>query len=188
MSGEYITVAKVTKTQGRIGEVFTALFTDFPERFAERKVLHALAANGERKELKVEDHWPHKDGMVFKFAGVDSMNDAEALLGSELQVPAAERTELEAGAAYISDLVGCAVFDGQREVGRVKEVAFGAGEAPTLVIGEGQREHLVPFAESFLRKVDVAGKRIEMELPEGLLEVDAPLTEEEKKQQGDIGG
>ena len=71
----------------------------------------ALAKNESRRELKIDDAWPHKSYVVLKFAGVDSISDAEPLVGSELQVPRGERAALEAGAAYVSDLIGCAVFD-----------------------------------------------------------------------------
>ena len=68
-----------------------------------------------RRELKIEELWPHKGFLVLKFEGVDSISDAETLIGCELQVPVAERSKLEPGWAYVSDLVGCAVFDGDRE-------------------------------------------------------------------------
>jgi 16S rRNA processing protein RimM len=123
--------------------------------------------------------------MVLKFEGVESISEAEALIGSELQVPEDERAALEAGSAYVSDLIGAAVWDGDREVGVVKDVRFGAGEAPLLVVGgRGTRtEHEIPFAEAYLQMVDVAQKIIRMVLPEGMLEVNAPLTEEEKRAQ-----
>lgn len=183
MAGEFITVARVAKTQGRHGEVAADLYTDFPEKFAERTHLSGLAKDGSRKDFEVTDHWPHKGWMVFKFAGVDDMDAAEKLIGTELQIPAEQRAELESGAAYVSDLVGCAVFDGSRQVGKVKDVEFTSGSAPLLLVADGQREHMIPFAESFIRKLDVAAKKIEMELPEGLLELDAPLSQDEKKQQ-----
>lgn len=182
MEGEFVTLARVVKTQGRKGEVAAELHTDFPEKFAERKRLFALQKDGARRELKLEDHWPHKGGIVLKFEGVESINDAEALVGCELQIPKAERAELEAGAAYISDLVGVKVFDRGREVGSIRDVQFGSGEAPTLVV-QGTREFLVPYAEAFIRRLDVPGKRLEMELPEGLLELDAPLSAQEKRRQ-----
>jgi 16S rRNA processing protein RimM len=182
-SEDFITVARVRKTQGRIGEVAADIFTDFPEKFAERKRLWAWLPDGSRRELKLEDHWPHKGQIVLKFAGVDSISDAEQLLGSELQIERAERAELEAGAIYISDLVGCVVMDGETEVGTVSGIDPSSGEAPNLVVKNGGREFLVPFAEAYLRKVDTAGKRVEMQLPEGLLELDAPLSKEEKQQQ-----
>jgi 16S rRNA processing protein RimM len=180
---EYITVARVAKTQGRHGEVAADLYTDFPEKFDERTNLSALAKDGSRRDLEVTDHWPHKGWMVFKFAGIDDIDAAEELIGIELQIPAAERAELEPGAAYVSDLVGCTVYDRGKPVGEVKDVEFTSGTAPILIVAEGKREHMVPFAETFLRRLDVAAKKIEMALPEGLLELDRPRSAGEKKQQ-----
>ena len=97
--------------QGRRGEVAAELHTSFPERFAERRELAGLAKDGSRRTLQVEEHWFHKGHVVLKFAGVDSISDAERLAGMELQIPAEQRAELDAGAAYTSDLVGCEVVD-----------------------------------------------------------------------------
>jgi 16S rRNA processing protein RimM len=184
---DFITIAKVTKTQGRHGEVAVELFTDFPERFEERRKLWALDERGSRRELQLEEFWPHKGQMVLKFAGIDSINDAELLLRAEIQIPREQRAELEPGAVYVSELLGCAVvaLEGgtEREVGKVADVDFSAGEAPLLVVKQGSKEYLIPFVESFLRKVDYAGRRIEMSLPEGMLELDAPLGKQEREQQ-----
>lgn len=172
----------MNRTQGRRGEVAAELHTDFPERFAQRTRLFALATDGSRRELHVESFWPHKGQIVLKFAGVEKISDAESLIGSELQVPANERASLEPGTAYVSDLVGCAVWNGELEIGKVSDVRFGAGEAPLLVV-EGAKEYEIPYAEAFLKNADLKKKEIRMLLPEGLLEVNAPLTEEEKRQQ-----
>jgi len=145
--------------------------------------LWALADDGSRRELNIEELWPHKSYMVLKFAGVDSISEAEALVGCELQVPGTERAELEPGWSYVSDLVGCAVFDGDREIGWVQDIQFGAGEAPLLVIKSGSKEYEVPYAEAYLTSTDLEHKKICMKLPEGMLEVNAPLTAEEKEQQ-----
>lgn len=177
----------MVKTQGRQGEVAADLSTDFPERFADRKQLYALAADGTRRILELESHWGHKGRVVLKVRGVDSINDAEALLGCEIQIPREARAELEPGSAYVSDLVGCAVTAAEagreREIGEIADVQFGAGEAPLLVIRSGKQERLVPFAAEFLENIDLERKRVAMKLPEGMLEVDAPLTDEEKREQ-----
>jgi 16S rRNA processing protein RimM len=175
--------------QGRRGEVLANLHTDFPERFEQRRQLWGLAPDGGRHELHLEEYWFHKGGVVLKFAGVDSINDAERLAKWEIQVPSDQRSELEPGSAYVNEIVGSDVWinDGQRFLGRVSDVQFGAGEAPLLVVKlpvcAVQNEVLVPFAEEFVEKFDVAGKRIDMQLPEGLLELDNPLSEEEKQRQ-----
>lgn len=175
--------------QGRRGEVLAELHTDFPERFDERRKLWGLAQDGSRHELQLEEHWFHKGAVVLKFAGYDSISDAERLAKWELQVPSEERAKLEEGAAYVSEIVGSDVWidEGRRFLGRVSEIQFGSGEAPLLVVKGPvcgiHQEVMVPFAEAFVKKFDVAGRRLDMELPKGLLELDAPLNADEKKQQ-----
>jgi 16S rRNA processing protein RimM len=182
VEGEFITIAKVVKTQGRRGEVAVQMFSDFPERFEDRRRVFALDEKNRRRELQIEDFWSHKDYMILKFGAVDSIGEAESLLKNEIQVPAAERTKLDEG-WYVSDLVGCVVFDQGREIGKVADVQFGAGEAPLLIVRDGRSEHMVPLAERYTKLVDTAGKRIDLLLPEGMLEVNAPLSPEEKEKQ-----
>jgi 16S rRNA processing protein RimM len=191
VSGEWITLAVVIKTQGRHGEVAVELHTDVPGRFRQEMRLWALAKDGQRREVMVEDLWPHKNFLVLKFQGVETINDAEPLVGAELQVPRIERAQLEPGWTYLSDLIGCTVFDGPHEIGEIEDVQFGAGEAPLLVVrdkdkgdkGKDKRSKLpyeIPFADAYLEELDTERKQVRMKLPEGLLEVNAPLAKEEK--------
>jgi 16S rRNA processing protein RimM len=167
------------------------LHTDVPDRFRQDMRLWALTKDGQRREVTVEDLWPHKSFLVLKFQGVETISDAEPLVGAELQLPRSERAQLEPGWTYLSDLIGCTVFDGQREIGEIEDVEFGAGEAPLLVVrskeqrgedGKGAKlPYEIPFAEAYLEKLDLEHKQVRMKLPEGLLEVNAPLAKEEKK-------
>ena len=159
------------------------MHTSFPERFVDRRELVGLAQDGSRRELKLEEHWFHKGHVILKFVGFDSITDAERLIGIELQILEDRRAQLEAGTAYISDLEGCSVTDQNGLIGTVAEVRLGAGEAPLLVIRRGEQEFLVPYAEAFLKNADLQSRRIEMELPEGLLELQAPLNEDERRRQ-----
>jgi 16S rRNA processing protein RimM len=188
MGDEYITVARVLKTQGRRGEVAVEVHSDVPGRFVEGMRLLALETHGERRPLKVEAAWPHKRHLVLKFEGIDSISAAEPLLRSELQVPRRERAQLEPGWNYVSDLERCAVFDGESEIGQVERVQFGAGEAPLLIVrGQAKQPYEIPFAEAYLDRIDLAKKQIRMRLPEGMLEINAPLSEEEKRERKKIG-
>src|SRR5882724_314463 len=199
---EFVTIARVAKTQGRHGEVAATLLTDFPELFETRKKLFALSGTGvakqnataelSRRKLDLDEHWFHKGMVVLKFAGVDSISDAEMLVGSEIQIPRSERAALGSDEFYVSDLIGCTVIDIGRVVGQVRDVQFGSGEAPLLVIEggvisggvvSGKKEYLVPFAAAYIEKIALEQKRLEMKLPEGLLELDAPLNQEEKQRQ-----
>jgi len=164
------------RPQGRHGEILADLLTDFPERFAERKRLYLLAPGSAVRPVELEDQWLHQGRIVLKFAGVDSISDAETLRGLEVAIPKAERAPLEADAVYISDLVGCVLVDSRTgaDVGKIAEVDREAGAAPLLVLDTPAGEVLVPFAKAFQPKIDLAGRRIEMQLPEGLLDLNAP--------------
>jgi len=183
--GEFITLARVVKTQGRIGEVAAEIHTDVPDRFMVGMKLSALAKSGDaRREVEIEDLWPHKSLLVMKFVGIDSINDAELLIGAELQVPGEQRAELEQGWNYISDLVGCTVIDAGREIGKIEDVQFGAGEAPLLIVTDKNgKKYDVPYAEAYLEKIDLKERQVRVKLPQGMLEVNAPLSQEEKSQQ-----
>jgi 16S rRNA processing protein RimM len=150
--------------------------------------LWALGKDGQRREVTVEDLWPHKSFLVLKFQGIETISDAEPLIGAELQLPRSERAELEPGWTYLSDLIGCTVFDGEREIGEIEDVEFGAGEAPLLVVRskeqrgneEKRRAKLpyeIPFAEAYLEKLDLERRQVRMKLPEGLLEVNEPKSD-----------
>jgi 16S rRNA processing protein RimM len=186
-SAEWITLAVVIKTQGRRGEVAVNLHTDIPDRIRPDMQLWALTKTGERHEVRVEEFWPHKSFLVLKFRGIETINDAEPLVGAELQLPRSERAALEPGWTYLSDLVGSTVFDGERQIGEIEDVQFGAGEAPLLIVRSNEQKpgaklpYEIPFAEAFLEKLDLERKQVRMKLPEGLLEVNEPLTKDESE-------
>jgi len=182
---QFVTIARIAKSQGRRGEVAADVLTDFPERFAERKRVF-LTGEQERQQFEIEDWWQHKDRIVFKFLNVNSIAEAEELVGREVQIPQSERVQLEQGAFYISDLVGCEVWDyaaEPRKIGSVESVEFGAGSAPLLNVAGEEQQHQIPFAAAYIKEIDTAAKRLNLQLPAGLLEINRPLTEEEKRLQ-----
>jgi 16S rRNA processing protein RimM len=183
---DFITIARIVKPQGRRGEVMAEILTDFPERFAAREQLVlANEAKAVRREVKLESSWLHKGRVVLKFRGVDSIEEAESLAGCEVQIPKSERVELEAGSFFVGDLVGCSLWDHSskppREIGAVESVAQGTGSAPLLNVRRGSEEIQIPFAQEYIVSVDTGAKRIDLKLPAGLLEINEPLTEEEKQ-------
>lgn len=176
-------VARIRRPQGRKGEVFADLLTDFPEKFAERRDLWLLADHaGSRVQatapvaVELKGHWLHKGGVVLHFAGIESISQAEELKGRIVAVPAAERASLGEGEAYISDLIGCAVVDlagGEPVVlGTIEDVDRTAGPTPLLVVrGRRAGEMLIPFAKSYLLGIDLQDRRVDMRLPRGLAEL-----------------
>jgi 16S rRNA processing protein RimM len=153
------------------GEVAAHLLTDFPERFDGLEELFAIDAAGARARLVIENSWLHGGRVILKFAGYDSPEAAQALVGRELAVPETDAVELEEGAFYDWQLIGCRVETiDNREVGRVAEVLH-TGAAPVLVVKDGRRENLIPLAASICVEIDTEAKLIRVDPPEGLLEL-----------------
>jgi 16S rRNA processing protein RimM len=185
-SSPYTVIAQIVRPQGRHGEVLADLLTDFPEKFSQRKQLWLSAQNtAAASEYTLEDFWFHKGRVVLKFAGVGSISDAEKLAGMLVQIPHGARSELEAGSFYVGDLIGSQVRDNSknRVLGTIEDVEQNAGAAPMLLVRQNGNEYDIPFAEEFIVRFDAAAKILEMKLPEALLDVNAPLSQEEKKQQ-----
>ena len=187
----WVLVARLIRPHGRRGELVAEILTDFPERFHERTRLFLIPPErvGSRpREVQLENFWFLRSRIVMKFQGVDSINDAEALRGFEVAIPAEERAPLEAGSVYVSELIGCRVVDlnrGGTEVGEVADVDRESSSTELLVVRRRDRpgeELLIPFVTEYLVRVDAASRKVEMRLPEGLLEINAPMTEEEKRE------
>jgi 16S rRNA processing protein RimM len=191
---QWVVLARILRPQGRKGEVLAELLTDFPERFASHPRVwiapqgfadSAIAAPELARQIEVASHWlpvgRNAGRIVLGFAGVESIEQAENLASEEVVVPVRERVPLEAGAAYISDLIGCSVYDRDSLVGVVEDVQFPTTpdgtrrleEAAALlaVISAEGDEVLVPFASAFVVEIDTAAKAIRMALPEGLVQV-----------------
>jgi 16S rRNA processing protein RimM len=176
-AAEWAWLAHIRHPQGRKGEVFAEILTDFPEKFEERKRLWLLAEGASAatpREVELVAHWLHKGGIVLHFAGVDSISAAERLKGLIVAIPRTERAALGEDEVYIADLVGCQLVDVAGAVvvvGEIEDVDRTAGPVALLVVQGAKGEVLVPFAKSYIRKIDLAGKRVEMALPEGLAEL-----------------
>ena len=182
-STEWVWLARIRRPQGRKGEVFAEILTDFPEKFADRRQLWLLHESGAAshhqiappQRAQLAHHWLHKGGVVLHFAGVDSISSAETLSGLIVAIPRELRAELPEGEVHIADLIGCALIDVTPEppslLGQIENVDRTAGPVPLLIVKGDRGEILVPFAQSFLRKLDIAAARIEMALPEGLADL-----------------
>ena len=118
--------------------------------------------------MEVERTWMHGDHLIFKFQGVDTISDAEKLAGAEVSIPFEQRATLSEDEVYQSDLVGCEVFDAAgRSLGVVSDFQE-TGGTPLLQVGN---DLLIPFAKEICTKVDLENKRITVNLPDGLLDL-----------------
>jgi len=189
----WIVLAHLLRPQGRKGELLAELLTDFPERFEDQRrvFLAAPGFNGRQAEARsaeVVRFWlpvgKNQGRVVLQFAGIETISAAETIAGLDVLVPPEERLPLEDESVYISELIGCTLYDGPKLVGVVEEVQFPMtadggrrldDAAPLLAVrSPDDDEILVPFAKVFLVDLDTEAKRIEMALPEGLIEINRP--------------
>lgn len=158
----WIAVALLGKTRGNRGEITALALSSKPERYQALKEVTLFGA-GERYE--VESAWFHDGTLILKFRGVDSISEAEKLVGAEVRVPESERVRLEPGEFFEADLLGCEVVERKtgESLGRVTGWQDGGGSGLLLVGGL-----MIPFARSICVEIDPAAKRIAVDLPEGL--------------------
>lgn len=170
MADSWVRAGRLLRTRGRKGELLAHIDSPEPGR-AERMQRVLLRRPGQEAVYEVERVWRHAGRPVFKFTGIDSISEAERWEGAEILVPEAERVKLEAGEYYQSDLIGCVVEDASGVIGKVADVEEGAGPLLLHVARPHGGELLIPFAASICRHIDVAAKRIRVDLPEGLAEL-----------------
>ena len=171
-SGDLIVVAHIVKVRGLRGEVVADLLTDFPDRFEGLTSIIAVAPDGVRRSLQIEEHWFHGERLVMKFAGFDRIEEAKELVGADLAVPADERIELPDNSFYDWELIGCRVETIAGEfVGEVRQI-MRTGRAELLsVVDPFSRDRLIPMVSEIVVEVDKEAKLIRIDPPEGLLEL-----------------
>ena len=192
---QFVTVARILRARGNKGEVSAELLTDFPERLKSLAQLFLADGKSEPRAIALKSFWVdrnHPSFGVFHFEGFSSINDAEKLRGHEIQISFEQRVALPAGKYFVSDLIGCAVFELPAIASAVSSSPCSLGEAPALLgivrdvyfPGESQpgtpllsvdtsaAELLIPLAEDICKEIDVVARRIEVQLPEGLRDED----------------
>jgi len=163
----WVTLARILKTQGRHGEVAAEILTDIPGRFTQLAEVSLLHPSGRRLDVSLAAHWPHKGLVILKLAGLDDISSAEAWIGAEVQIPRDQRAPAPPGTVFVTDLVGCTVTAGGRDLGPVTAGEEIAGAPALLHLGNT----LIPFVESYIVTLDLAGRRLDLSLPDGLLEI-----------------
>ncbi len=166
-----LAIARIVRTRGNRGEVLADILTDFPERFQRLKTVWLEFPDQHRESAVVEAAWPHKGRQVLKFAGIDSISDAERLRAAWVLVDRKDAVPLEQGEYYDHDLIGCRVVDAAGAVlGTVREILKTAGNA-VLVVDGPDGEVLIPAVGDFCRHISIPEKLIVVDLPEGLLDL-----------------
>ena len=163
-------LAALRRARGIRGELVAESFGSDPDRFTEglKVTLMPSLDFGRGRPVELERCWVHQGSLVLKFAGVDTRTDAEALQGWFVCIPEEQRPPLDEGQHYLSDLVGCEVVaPDDRRIG----VVTGWQDIGGPVVLEVGDDLLIPFVPQICVEVDVAGRKIRVELPEGLEEL-----------------
>lgn len=164
-----IPIASIIRTQGLQGGVRVRVEFDDDRLFIPgRDVI--LGLHGRVLETEIVDFRRQHGRWVAWLKSIESISDAEEWIGADISIWKSDLPEVEEGSYFSFDLEGCAVYwDGQK-VGSVKRL-LDYGATSILEVDRNGREILIPFVKAFLKEVDTAGKRIEVELPEGLIDV-----------------
>ena len=170
-SPDLLLVGRIARAHGNKGQVIVNPETDFPqERFAEGTVM-VVELSGRTSERRITSVRFHQGRPIVGLDGVETMNDAEALAGAELKMPASALPPLPPGTYYRHDLIGCEVKDtAGRAIGRVSGVE-GPLEQSRLVVASDRGELLIPMVDEICVKVDPAAKTIVVNPPDGLFEL-----------------
>jgi 16S rRNA processing protein RimM len=112
----WVIVARVLRARGNKGEVAAEILTDFPERLPRLREVFVGHSGGkiEPRRLLLKSCWlsrNHRGQAVFHFEGVSSISEAEKFRGLEVLLPFEQRVTLPAGRYFVSDLIGCSVFE-----------------------------------------------------------------------------
>ena len=171
---EYLNVGKIVNTQGIRGEVRVISKTDFSEeRYKKGNELFLFQENKKPISLIVKSHRKHKNFDILSFEEHPNINDVEKYRDGILKITKDQQGELEENAFYYHEIIGLEVFDEEGvSLGTIKEILT-PGANDVWVIGQnkkGQKDILIPYIESVVRKVDVANKRVDVEIPEGLID------------------
>lgn len=165
---DYLSVGKIINTHGVKGEVRVTPQTSDISRFDYLLFTH-VEQGGKLKELRVTQVRYHKNFVLLKFNGIDTMDDAEALKGCELLVERKNARPLEEDEFFICDLIGLMVYEGEELLGKISEV-LETGSNDVYVVKGKDRDILIPALKSVVLDVDIPGGKMMVKLPEGLLD------------------
>ncbi|PYS31766.1 MAG: 16S rRNA processing protein RimM [Acidobacteria bacterium] len=167
----FISIARITKTQGLKGAVRIEQLLEDDRIFEPGRRLRLTSGRFPERETEIEFFRRQHGRCVVKLRGIDAISDAEHYIGAEIQIPASELSPPKEGWFYTFQLKGCRVFavDGEY-IGTITDV-LDSGGTEILKVDRENEETLIPFAESYLKKIDLDQRRIEVDLPEGLREL-----------------
>lgn len=131
-------------------------------------ILAAISTEGTGCETEIEAFRRQHGRCIVKFRGIDSISEAEKYIGWEIKIPAETLPALQEGSFYTFQLRGCRVFAADGEYMGIVTDVLGSAGAELLKVDREHEETLIPFVHSYLKNIDLDQRRIEVDLPEDL--------------------
>jgi 16S rRNA processing protein RimM len=166
---EYLTVGKVANTHGVHGELKVIPTTSDISRFDYLKIVW-VEKNGKLTEYFVDSVRYHKNFVLIRLHGIDTMDKAAELKNCELKVNRKNARPLDENEFFIADLLECEVYEGDEYLGKITDVLQTGSNDVYVVNGGKYGEILIPALLNVVLKVDIENKRVQVVLPEGLIE------------------
>ena len=164
-----LSIGKIVGAHGIRGAVKVYSYAESPSIFRPDREILLEDTRACRQTLCIQWVRSHKGRVLLSFKGIDTRNDAEALIGSALFINKEELPELESGTYYWTDIIGLAVYrsDG-RYLGKITSILPTGSNDVYVVRGESDKEILIPALESVVLEIDLEKKNMRVDLPEGL--------------------
>ena len=165
-------VGKIVNTHSLKGEVKVISSTDFEEeRFKKGSKLLITRGNQLIREVVVQSYRNHKNFLLVKFEGIDSVEEAEKLKNLQIKIDSDEVGELEENEFYFHQIIGCEVFDeNDKNLGEIIDILTPGANDVWVIKGENGKEILIPYIEDVVKKIDITSKKVIIEVMEGLID------------------
>ena len=165
-------VGKIVNTHSLKGEVKVISSTDFEEeRFKKGSKLLITRGNQLIREVVVQSYRNHKNFLLVKFEGIDSVEEAEKLKNLQIKIDSDEVGELEENEFYFHQIIGCEVFDeNDKNLGEIIDILTPGANDVWVIKGENGKEILIPYIENVVKKIDITNKKVNIEVMEGLID------------------
>lgn len=165
-------VGKIVNTHSLKGEVKVISSTDFEEeRFKKGSKLLITRGNQLIREVVVQSYRNHKNFLLVKFEGIDSVEEAEKLKNLQIKIDSDEVGELEENEFYFHQIIGCEVFDeNDKNLGEIIDILTPGANDVWVIKGENGKEILIPYIEDVVKQIDIINKKVNIEVMEGLID------------------
>ncbi len=169
MKKEMLEIGQIVNTFGVKGMVKIVPYTDDVKRFDELKEVYVITKT-QKTKYKIEEIKYHKNMVLAKLEGIDTMNDAEMLKQSSVQIERKDAIPLDENTYFIVDLIGLKVVtDNHKELGNLVDIYNTGSNDIYVVKDELGKQILLPAISDVIKKIDMENKLITVHLVKGLV-------------------